>query len=139
MKIVLDANVVIAAFAARGLCESIFELCLHRHQILLSKGLLEEIRQNLKRKIKLPQDIVDEISKLLVDHASMLEPAVLPSDICRDPNDVQVLGLAVSGQADFIVTGDQDLLVLKEFRGVSILTPRSFSAMLHKKLSDIHH
>ncbi|MBW1786006.1 MAG: hypothetical protein JRK53_05215 [Deltaproteobacteria bacterium] len=46
MKIVLDATVVIAAFAARGLCESVFELCLHAHQILLSEGLLEEIRQN---------------------------------------------------------------------------------------------
>ncbi len=40
MRIVLDANVVVAAFAARGLCESLFELCLGSHEIVLSERLL---------------------------------------------------------------------------------------------------
>lgn len=133
MKMVLDANVVIAAFAARGLCESIFELCLHGHQILLSEGLLEEILRNLRRKIKLPEGVVDEIRRLLLEHANMFEPVALPLNLCRDPDDVKILGLAVAGHADCIVTGDQDLLVLKEFRGVPIVTPRSFSAILHEE------
>jgi predicted nucleic acid-binding protein len=42
MKIVLDANVVVAAFASRGLCESILELCLTSHEIVLSQELLEQ-------------------------------------------------------------------------------------------------
>lgn len=133
MKIVLDANVVIAAFAARGLCESVFELCLHAHQILFSEGLLEEILRNLRRKIKLPEGAVEEIRRLLLEHGNMFEPVALPLDLCRDPNDVKILGLAVAGHADCIVTGDQDLLVLKEFRGIAIVTPRSFSAILHQE------
>ncbi len=133
MKIVLDANVVIAAFAARGLCESIFELCLHEHHILLSQGLLDEILRNLRRKIKLPQIIVAEIQGLLIEYATMEVPVDLPSDICRDPNDVEILGLAMAGQADCIVTGDQDLLVLKEFRKIPIVTPRAFSNLLNQK------
>ena len=48
MKIVLDANVVVAAFASRGLCESILELCLHSHEIVLSQELLDEILRNLR-------------------------------------------------------------------------------------------
>jgi len=50
MRIVLDVNVVVAAFAARGLCESLFELCLGNHEILLSEPLLAEIRRNLTKK-----------------------------------------------------------------------------------------
>lgn len=46
--------------------------------------------------------------------------------ICRDSKDNMVLELATAGKADFIVTGDKDLLVLKKFRGVSILTPGEF-------------
>jgi putative PIN family toxin of toxin-antitoxin system len=132
MKIVLDANVVIAAFASRGLCESILELCLHNHEIILSEELLEEILGNLQRKIKLPINIVEDIGELLREHANMFRPVSLAADVCRDPDDVKILGLAVSANVDCIVTGDKDLLILKKFQGISILTPRSFSNMLHR-------
>jgi len=45
---------------------------------------------------------------------------------CRDAKDNKFLGLAVSGKATCIVSGDDDLLVLHPFRGISILTPRQF-------------
>ena len=133
MKVVLDTNVVIAAFAARGLCESILELCLHSYQLVLSEELLDEIERNLRDKIKLPAGVIEEIISLLVERGDMLEPASLPLDLCRDSDDVMVLGLAVAAHADFIVTGDQDLLVLNEFRGIPIMTPRSFSTILHNE------
>jgi len=131
MKVVLDANVVVAAFASRGLCEAIFEFCLSEHEIILSGGLVDEILRNLRQKIKLPAEILEGIKVLLQEHATMFDPVPLPADACRDPDDVRVLGLAVAAGADFIVTGDNDLLVLKEFRGVPILSPRSFSEMIH--------
>jgi putative PIN family toxin of toxin-antitoxin system len=131
MKIVLDANVVVAAFASRGLCESILELCLHSHEIVLSQELLDEILRNLRRKIKLPGGIVEDIGRLLLEHATMVSPLPLAADVCRDPDDVKILGLAVAANADCIVTGIKDLLVLKKFEGVPIMTPRSFSAILH--------
>ena len=45
---------------------------------------------------------------------------------CRDPKDNKLLELAVGGNADYLVTGDKDLLVLNPFRGVEIITPREF-------------
>lgn len=45
---------------------------------------------------------------------------------CRDVKDNKFLELAVSGKADYIVSGDEDLLVLNPFRGIPILTPRNF-------------
>lgn len=46
--------------------------------------------------------------------------------VCRDPKDDKLLELAVGGNADFLVTGDKDLLILNPFRGVEIITPRVF-------------
>ena len=133
MKIVLDANVIIAAFAARGLCESIMEVCLSEHEMVLSDDLLDEILRNLRSKIRLPKKIVDNIVELLREHSIISIPVDLPSDVCRDPDDVKILGLAVASNADFIVTGDKDLLVLESFRGIPILSPRSFSGHLHSR------
>jgi uncharacterized protein len=45
---------------------------------------------------------------------------------CRDPKDDKLLELAVGGNADFLITGDKDLLVLNPFRAVKIITPREF-------------
>jgi len=131
MKIVLDANVVAAAFASRGLCESIVELCLHSHEIVLCEELLDEILRNLRQKIKLPSGIVKDIGKLLSEHADMVSPVPLKSDLSRDPDDVKILGLAVAANVDCIVTGDKDLLILEAFQGIPILTQRSFSNLLH--------
>ena len=133
MRLVLDANVVVAAFAARGLCEAILELCLDAHDIILSNHLLDEIQKNLIKKLQLPAKAVREIVALLRDNAQVVVPTKLPSNVCRDPDDIPVLGLALAGGADYIVTGDKDLLVLKKFRSVPIVTPRAFSDIIHER------
>ena len=133
MKIVLDANVIVAAFASRGLCDAILELCLDAHDIVLSEHLLEEIRRNLVKRVRLPRKGADQIVAFLRDNAILLEPEVFSTDVRRDPDDVPVLGLALAASADCVVTGDKDLLVLKNFRSITILTPRDFSGIIHKK------
>ena len=133
MKIVLDANVIIAAFASRGLCESVFELCLSGHEIVLCEELLGEITKNLRLKIRLPAKMVDHVGKLLREHGTLRDPVPLPPETCRDPDDTKVLGLAVASRADVIVTGDEDLLVLERYQGIPILNPRSFSEMIRDR------
>jgi putative PIN family toxin of toxin-antitoxin system len=133
MKIVLDANVVVAAFATRGLCESIVELCLDSHEIIVSEHLLDEIHRNLLKKIKLPKKGANQIIAFLRENSSIVRPTPLPSQSCRDPDDVPILGAALAAKADVIVTGDKDLLVLKRFKRIPILTPRQFSQLVHEK------
>ena len=58
--------------------------------------------------------------------AAELVPIVERVAPCRDPTDDRFLELAVNGRADFIVTGDPDLLVFNRFRGIPILTPAAF-------------
>ena len=139
MRIVLDANVIVAAFAARGLCESVMEVCLSEHEIVLSDELLDEILENLLQKIKLPSGVVDGIGELLREQANMLNPIPIAQGVCRDPDDIKVLSLAVASKADYIVTGDKDLLVLKKFEGIPILSPRSFSDILHETEQRTEH
>jgi putative PIN family toxin of toxin-antitoxin system len=133
MKIVLDANVVVAAFASRGLCESIFEFCLSGHEMILGVDLLDEIARNLRLKIGLPAVVVDGIKELLRENGTVFDPAPLPQNACRDPDDVKILGLAIASGADFVVTGDEDLLVLEKCQGIPILSPRSFSRVIHSE------
>ena len=132
MRIVLDANVVVAAFAARGLCEALFELCLGSHEILLSGPLLDEIRRNLAKKVKLERQTAAGIERLLRENGSLLEPADVAADACRDADDLHILGLAKAGKADYLVTGDSDLLVLKRFGRCRIVTPRQFWSLMHE-------
>ena len=126
MRVVIDANVAIAAAATRGLCEAIMELCIEQHQIILCRGILDEIEDKLRNKLKIPRPIISEFVKLLESNAQVLRPGIIDSAACRDPNDLMVLGVAISGDADAIITGDKDLLTLKSYKGVKIVTPRTF-------------
>ena len=98
MKIVLDTNVVIAAFAARGLCHDVLEVCLTEHEIILSEHILSEINANLTKKIKLPKNIVMNIIDYLNTEALIVSPVNVPPSICRDCNDLPVIGAAIAGK-----------------------------------------
>jgi len=70
---------------------------------------------------------------LLRERSEVVKPASLDKRICRDPDDDLVLATALASRADFIVTGDDDLFVLKIFRGIRILSPRQVLEILHSK------
>jgi len=126
VKVVLDTNVLLAAFATRGLCEAVFEACLARHEIVLSKYILKELRRHLRGKLKLPASQADAIVSFLREHTTIVQPAKVPADACRDRSDLAVLGTALAGSADCLVTGDRDLLELRCFHATRILSPRAF-------------
>ena len=132
MKVVLDTNVLLAAFATRGLCESVMAVCLENHTLILSEAILAETGRNLRKKFKMPAVQVQEVLTFLRDQASVVEPADVPATACRDATDVAILGTAQAGLADALVTGDKDLLVLKHFVGIPILSPRAFYDALRK-------
>ncbi len=126
MRVVLDANVIIAAFAARGLCQAVFEYCLDNHDIVLSEALLNEITRNLKNKLKLPLETIEEIGRFVRSHVTIVEPADVDARVCKDKKDLMVLGTALAAKASYLVTGDQDLLEVKQYGDFRILGPRAF-------------
>lgn len=130
MKIVLDTNVLLAAFAAHGLCEAVYEACLVRHQIVLSESILQELARHLPRVLKVSQTHAQEIVAWVRSQALIVEPAAVPAEACADADDLHVLGTLLGGDADCLVTGDQHLLDLEQFRGKPILSPRGLHALL---------
>ena len=123
MRIVLDTNVIVAAFAARGLCAEVFEVCVSSHILVTSEHILAEVNSAFLKKVKLPKEIVHDITDYLRDRAEIVKPDLIDDSVCRDKHDLPIIGTATKGNADFIVTGDADLLALKSYRGIAIMTP----------------
>jgi putative PIN family toxin of toxin-antitoxin system len=126
VKVVLDTNVLLAAFATRGLCEAVMAVCLDRHEIYLSEHILNELARHLADKFKMPTARVAEIMEFLRDNTSIVIPVDVPIDACRDADDLPILGTMLSAGAECLVTGDADLSVLGSFQKMPIYSPRQY-------------
>jgi putative PIN family toxin of toxin-antitoxin system len=125
VTVVLDTNVLFAALTAReGLCARVFELCASRHHLVSSEYIRDELRRHLEAKRSLTPEQVDAALAAITGPVTrIVTPIAVTGDACRDPNDLPVLGTALAGGAQVIVTGDKDLLVLGKFQSVLILSP----------------
>lgn len=126
MRVVLDTNVIIAAFASHGLCHLLFESVLSHHEVISSDSLLLEVETSLAKKIRLPKTTTGEIVRFLRRKGIHVIDFTYKGLICRDTDDIKILSVAITGKADWIVTGDQDLLILKHCREIPIVKPRDF-------------
>jgi len=133
MRVVLDTNVIIAAFASRGLCSEVFEVCLSGHSVITSEFILSEVREKLFQKIRLPQAIVRNIITYLRDMSEIVRPEPINELVCRDKADNFIIGTALGGKVKLIITGDKDLLSLEKYKGIKIVTPREFWNLLTLK------
>ena len=132
MRVVLDTNVFVASIVADGLCRDLVRVRVHSHTIITSKPLLDELRRTLRVKFKADPDKLPLLSALH-EQAEIVAPALLGERVCRDKNDDVVLATALAGKAEIIVTGDDDLLVLKGFRGIRILSARQFLESIDRR------
>jgi putative PIN family toxin of toxin-antitoxin system len=98
---------------------------IQRHTPILSAWLWDELVEVLEERF---DRLVYELPALGLYRrlAERVEPAELPTPVCRHPDDDRVLATALAGRADAIVTGDDDLLVLGAYEGIAILSPRRF-------------
>jgi putative PIN family toxin of toxin-antitoxin system len=133
MRLVLNSNVIIAAFATQGICLSLLEHCLYAHNIFFSEDLLKEISIKLQTKIKVPKQLVREIISFLKNHATTVSPRQLEQNICRCPNVDNVISLAMTVKSDYVISGESDLMALKQHKSVTVLSPRDFWKVLQKQ------
>ena len=126
MRVLLDTNVLIAAFIARGTCSELLEHCVRNHVLVSSNPLLQELEDKLGGKLAFARQEAREVAVLLRGELEMVEPVALGEPVCRDPDDDVVLATALAGGCDVIVTGDKDLLVLEKFQEIPILAPGDF-------------
>ena len=129
VRCVFDTNVIISALLFENSKPAqAFQYALANGEVLLSLDLLEELNEVLGRK-KFNRYVTNEEREEFLE--TLIERAVLIEIVeniqeCRDPKDDKVLELALNGEAQYIITGDRDLLVLNPFRNVRVITVEDF-------------
>ena len=125
MKVVVDPNIIVAGLVAEGICRDIVKRRLPACELFTSRALLDELAEKLRDKFGLQPDKLP-LLKIYANEATVIKPARLRNPVRRDMDDDEVLATALAAKAEIILTGDKDLLVLKEFQGIKILSPRQF-------------
>lgn len=129
LRVVLDTNVLIsAALFPDSTPGQVLDMTGSEIDLMISSETLAELDDVLKRSRF--QRYIREVQRLrfleALEETGILVDVTLSVAACRDPKDDKFLELAVSGSATHIVSGDQDLLDLHPFRGISIVSPRRF-------------
>jgi putative PIN family toxin of toxin-antitoxin system len=130
VRVFLDTNVLVSAFATRGLCADLFRHILTEHDLITGEVVIIELRRVLRDRIKVPAPVVTAIEQLLRDQIVVPKPSELHPLPIRDPDDRWVLASAVAGKADVIGTGDSDLLEVASQSPIPIVDPRGFWTMV---------
>jgi uncharacterized protein len=126
VRVLLDTNVWIAAFVSRGACHELVEYCKRAHTLVTSAFILSELEEKLLEKFDVPVGKAEAARTLIETHCDLAPAAPLEKPVSRDPDDDPVLAAAAAGRCECLVTGDRDLLVLGEYQGIPILSPKGF-------------
>lgn len=134
-RVFFDANVLIAAFAVKGLCSELLEYARFKtFDAVTSERTLAETSKNFRIKLKMPASEIDgniKIIRLALDVIDSEPVRMEARGMCPfDPPDEQILSDALNSEASLLVTGDQELLVMGKIETLEILSPRN----LHTRL-----
>ena len=127
-RAIIDTNVLVAAFLTEGICHKLLLRARKKeYDLILNTDIIAELEEVLKGKFSLSQSELSDVRSLLAEATKAVRRETDPIEpTSRDPNDDKVLACARAGGADYLVTGDEDLLVITQHAGTSILAPRDF-------------
>jgi putative PIN family toxin of toxin-antitoxin system len=137
LRVVLDTNVLVSGLVAEGGApHRILDAWLDGHYTLVtSLYLTEELIHVLSypriaKRLNLDEGELAVILTALLSQAEITPGHLRLPGVTRDPKDDAVVACAREGEADYIVSGDQDLLTLGEYEGIQVVTPRRFVEIL---------
>lgn len=136
MRVVLDTNTIISGLLWRGLPGEVFDAAnARKYTLLTADELTNELERVLNRAKFAPmleaiERTAAEFLTAYRDLAETVTPIPVPADALRDPKDTIFLGCALGGNADYLVSGDQDLLVLGQYQSVTIVSAAQFLTIL---------
>ena len=130
MRVFLDTNVLVSAFATRGLCADLMRTVLAEHELVTAEVVLAELRDVLRRRFGYAPQTIDGVVGLPREYHVQPTPEDLPEIHVRDADDLVVLASAIAAGAEVLVTGDKDLLSVRDEAPIAIADPRGFLSML---------
>jgi putative PIN family toxin of toxin-antitoxin system len=132
LRVVADTNVLVSAFASRkGPPGQVYGAWLARGFVLVtSEYILNEFSRIAKSKLKFDDRAVVEATLFILSQARVVSPLPVSHDMIH-LNDWPILGTALAGEVDFLVTGDKLVLKLNKFSNIHIITPVNFLKILN--------
>ena len=137
LKAVLDSNVLISGtIVAKGMPFELLKAWREGEwELIMSPQILEEVRRvltllRISRGYPLTDQEISDLIRLLTHRTILVSGILTIPRTSRDIEDDHVLACAKEGHANYIVSGDQDLLSLTRFEGIPIVTPAAFGAIL---------
>lgn len=132
VSIVADTNVYISALNFGGIPDEVLALARMGHiQLYISRPILQEIAGVLERKFLWSEPRASQAVGAIEEFAILVSPEFTIHHITEDEPDNRILECAVEAKANFIISGDQDLLRLRTYEDIKILKPREFLEALH--------
>jgi putative PIN family toxin of toxin-antitoxin system len=134
-RIVIDTNCFVSRLLTpKSINSQAVRYAFDFHQILVPADTLTELEIVLSRKKFNNYVSLEERQKFILYLKNLAEIVDITNhvQVCRDPKDDKFLSLAIAGNANIIITGDEDLLVLKCYQNIPILSPKDFLAQVDK-------
>jgi putative PIN family toxin of toxin-antitoxin system len=128
VRVVADTNIIVSAFLWGGVPRQLLDAAEQKRiELFTSQALVVELedvfsRTKFTEQLKLTRFGPAYLIARYTQFAAIIVPADLHATELRDPDDVHVLACAIAARADLIVSGDDDLVALKEFQGIPIVT-----------------
>jgi putative PIN family toxin of toxin-antitoxin system len=134
VRVFLDTNVLVSGFSTRGLSADVVRVVMVEHELLTGEIVIVETLRVLSKKFGVPARDVRDIERLLRRFPVQPIPEQAPPIEVRDPDDALVLASALAAAADVLVTGDKDLLDIRDkVIELTITDPRGFWAMIRRR------
>ena len=128
MKLVLDTNIYISSFFWGGNPRKIMERIISgKDTLFISKEILAEVFSVMARpKFNVRKEYINQFINAVEEIAYDVKLKGIIKNVCRDKDDDKIIECAVLSNADYIITGDYDLLTIKEYRSTRILTANEY-------------
>ena len=127
-KVTLDTNILVSALGWQGNPYQIFGMVVSGEiELVISDKQFDELAEVLEYpKFRFTGEQKDRFKSLILEIATFVKPVEKMDIVKNDPDDNMILEAAVAGNVDYIVSGDPDLLELKSFREIKIVTAKEF-------------
>ena len=128
MKIVIDSNVFVSSFFWKGNPRKVFDRVTDGlDELYITDDILKEISSVMSReKFDVEKSKINNYIKIIEYFSTKLLHDNKIENISRDVDDNKILKCGLAGNVDYIITGDNDLLVLKEYKKIKILKPKEY-------------
>lgn len=131
--VALDTNIYVSAIFWSGEPYLVVQKAVKEEIVaFISEDIVKELRKVLSRDFSIDKKDIEEVVKAVLLFVHLIEPKEKVSVIKDDSDDDRILECALACKADFIITQDNHLLKLKEFKGVKIVKPKEFLNLFNK-------